>query len=94
MKLPEIEQRTEGGPDHKIIRGEDFFISYIKAGSGPTGDETALVSGDYTGDETKTYYILNGNWLEQYQNLVPKGYKSCKKLFDKNKKQYKSFWSN
>lgn len=70
-----------------VIRGKGFYISYIKAGSGPTGDETALV---YKGK----FYILNGDWQEEYKKLIPKGYKACKKLFDDNKKEYLNNWSD
>lgn len=69
------------------IDGDGFFISYVIAGSGPTGDETALVTDG-------EYYILNGNWLEEYRPLVKKGLKACKKLFDKEKKEHINFWSS
>lgn len=72
---------------NKVIEGKGFHISYARAGSGPTGDETALVKGE-------SYYILNGDWLERYRPLVPKGYKACKKLFDENKHLHQNFWSN
>lgn len=73
--------------EHKTIDGKGFFISYTRVGSGPTGDETALVKG-------YKYYILNGNWLDRYAKLIPKGYKACKKLFDDNKDEYLNFWSD
>lgn len=72
---------------NQVQKGKDFYISYAIAGSGPTGDETALV---YKGN----FYILNGDWREKYKKLIPKGYKACKKLFNDNKKEYKNFWSN
>lgn len=74
------------GQQDKII-GKGFFISYAIAGSGPTGDETALVKGN-------KFYILNGNWLKEYKPLVKKGYKECKEFFEQNKNEYQNFWSN
>jgi len=73
--------------ENEIQEGKGFFISYAVAGSGPTGDETAIVYKD-------KFYILNGDWREKYKKLIPKGYKACKKLFTDNKKEYLNFWSN
>ena len=70
-----------------VIKGKDFYISYAIAGSGPTGDETALVY-------KNKFYILNGDWRVKYKPLIKKGYKACKKLFDDNKDEYINFWSN
>lgn len=80
MNPDEIGQREK-------IDGKGFFISYAIAGSGPTGDETALV-------HKNNYYILNGDWREEYRPLVKKGYKACKALFDANKDEHLNFWSN
>lgn len=71
----------------EVIKGRGFFISYAMAGSGPTGDETALVKGE-------KFYILNGDWREQYRPLVKKGYKACKDLYDKEKEDHQNFWSD
>lgn len=73
--------------NREIIQGKGFWISYAQAGSGPTGDETALCNGS-------TFYILNGNWLEDYRPLVKKGYKECKKFFDEHAGKYINFWSD
>lgn len=96
MVKPKIEEVPAGGLNHRIIRGDGFYISYVMAFSGPTGDETALVDGNYNQNDglTNTYYILNGDWLKEYQELVPKGYKECKKFFNAHKKEYLNFWSN
>lgn len=69
--------------------GDGFFISYAMAGSGPTGDETALVKGN-----GEAYYILNGDWREKYRPLIFKGYAACKKLFNDNKEEHINFWSD
>ena len=92
MKTPKTVQKVllKNGIDfskHQVIKGKGFTISYAVAGSGPTGDETAIV---YKGK----YYILNGNWLKQYRPLVKKGYKACKALFNKNKEKHLNFLSS
>lgn len=75
-------------PDNnQVIRGKGFKISYAVAGSGPTGDETAIVY-------RKKFYILNGNWLKEYKPLVKRGYKACKAFFDSKKDKHLNFWSN
>jgi len=80
------EQKKELEDAGKIV-GTNFFISYAKAGAGPTGDETAIVIEGSNFLKNK-YYILNGNWLEQYRPLVTKGLKACKKLFNENKETH------
>lgn len=85
------ELRQGASPQREIIEGKDFYISYAVAGSGPTGDETALVR------ETKArrkFYILNGDWREQYRPLVKKGYRACKSFFDRHAPEHRNFWSD
>ncbi len=77
----------------ELITGKGFHISYAVAGSGPTGDETALVK-HLKGKDKYKFYILNGDWRTQYRPLVKLGYKACKELFDANKVTHLNFWSN
>ncbi len=87
-----------------IIEGKGFYISYALAGSGPTGDETALVrklkkpekvgTGAFTFTKDKEFFILNGDWRAEYAKLVPKGYMACKKFFNSKKDTHLNFWSN
>lgn len=78
----------------KRIEGKGFFISYAAAGSGPTGTETAIVHPNKKNGFGIEYWILNGDWTEEYERLVPKGYRACKKFFDSKKDEHGNFWSN
>jgi hypothetical protein len=76
------------GARNEVMRFEGFNISYnpepcigmgVMAG---TSDETAIVvnpSGD-----TK-FYILNGDFREDYKKLGPLGLKACLEFFAKNR---------
>ena len=78
-----------------ICEGEGFYVSFkrdlSKFGSFFDSDngqpETALVKGE-------KFFILNGDWRYQYEDLVPKGWKACKAFFDANSETKKSSWSN
>lgn len=89
MSVEEIARLGKEGKlgQQEKIDGKDFTISFAVTGSGPDGTETALI-------KDGKYYILNGNWIEQYRPLVAEGYKACKKLFDDNKDEHINFWSN
>lgn len=75
---------------------ETFFISYNPNTSntcgfgevfaGDTKDETALVKEDQ-------FYILNGDWREDYEKLIDKGFDECFKFYE-SKGEFKSSWSN
>lgn len=84
------EQKKELESRGKLV-GDGFFISYVVAGSGPTGDETALVKDNKT--KPSNFYILNGDWRKEYKPLIKKGYKECKKFFESKKKEHINFWS-
>jgi hypothetical protein len=73
------------------LEGKDFCISYAIGGSGPTGDETALV---VEKKDNTHFYILNGDWREDHAPLIGKGLKACLKLFKDNKDEYMNFWSD
>lgn len=90
MKTKEIIEKgiSEGFGQRDRIEGKGFLISFAFGGSGPTGTETALI-------KNSEYFILNGNWIEEYRPLVKKGYKACKEFFDKNNHgENENFWSN
>ena len=76
---------------NEVMRGKGFYISYAVAGSGPTGDETALVK--VTKGASK-FYILNGDWRKEYKPIIKKGYKACKAFFDAHKDEYLNTWSD
>lgn len=53
-------------------------------------EETALVKEG----EKYQFLILNGDFRKDYEKLIDKGYKECKKFYNKNKKKYQSIWSS
>ena len=53
--------------------------------------ETALVL--KTGNGKNIFYILNGDFRKEYEELFPKGFAACKKFYDRNKKKHRSNWS-
>lgn len=61
---------------NEIIKGKGFHISWNQLVG-----ETALVY-----RESK-FYILMGNYTQEYRPLVKKGYKACKKFFDDSVKK-------
>lgn len=77
-----------------ILKAEDFFISYnpnpggmISSFAGDDGSvETAIVKGE-------NYYILNGDFREEYEALVDEGFDVCYNFF-LSKPELKSSWSN
>lgn len=83
---------------NEVLDGDGFYISYqpdtaagpfgaFFSGNGETLDETALV-------KDGKFFILNGDWREQYAELVPNGWDACKSFFDKHADEHKSVWSN
>lgn len=81
-----------------MLKSEDgkFHISYnsnthtmISAFHGDgAGDETAIVD-----NVNSQYYILNGDWRKDYEQLIDKGFKACKDFFDAHQ-EHKSSWSS
>lgn len=76
-----------------IVQGIGFHISYnpntSTLGSGFQGDvldETAIVV-------SGKYYILNGNYLKEYQAIIDDGLAACMQVFHSNIKN-KSSWSD
>lgn len=68
-----------------LLEGEGFSISYAKN----PGAEIESFAATNGGDETALckdgkYFILNGDWREDYELLIAEGFSACKKFFDKN----------
>lgn len=95
MKWETIDQNS-------ILWGDGFYVSYLSDTSNISGfgslfagdggmDETAIVV--KIGDKTN-YYILNGDWRNQYENAVSDGLEACMNIFRKNNKEYGSGWSD
>lgn len=77
--LTKVPQWEYIGPNY-VLKGDGFHLSY---------NETAYIFGANYRDETAlikdgNYYILNGDWREDYKKLLAQGFEACKKFFDKN----------
>ena len=59
---------------------EDFYISYNFGDRNIYGcDTTAIVTGQY-----QHFYILDGNHLNKYKELLPRGLNACLEYFKNN----------
>lgn len=84
-----------------ILDGDGFFISYLPNSAnvggmgglfaGDTMQETAIVVKKDSGNK---YYILNGDWRKHYELLAPQGLEACMTLFNSEKEEHSSSWSN
>ena len=82
---------------NEVLEGKGFHISYNASpcvgmsswASDGGSDETALVN--HKGK--RVFYILNGDFRKQYEKLIDKGYKACKKFYNDNKEEFDSSWS-
>lgn len=84
---------------NELLSGEGFFISYQDFSNGFIGG----VGGVFGPDDGKSpetalckggkFYILNGNFKEEYEKLVPEGYEACYAFYKANIEN-KSSWSN
>jgi hypothetical protein len=74
-----------------ILDGDEFYISFQPAASLFFSDqgqqETALCKDD-------EFYILNGDWRDEYQNLLPQGFDKCLEFFNFKKDKHGSSWSS
>lgn len=82
-----------GGTNY-VLTGDGFFISYnpmVAPGfsvfaADDDSPETALCKGG-------TYYILNGDFRDEYERLLPQGFDVCLAFFLVNKGEHGSSWS-
>ena len=63
----------------------NYMVSIFDSDMG--GDETALCNG-------QNFYILNGDFRKDYEELIEKGFDACKEFFDSKKEEYISSWSD
>lgn len=75
---------TQAGPFNVTLKGEGFFVSFNEG-----LNETALVV--KRNGERKTL-VLNGDFRELFELLVPKGLEACLAAFHRNE-EFKSKWS-
>lgn len=90
--------KWQSSPDqpNEILDCGGFYVSYnpntflrgkLFAGDGEDGRETALISPDHR------YYILNGDFREQYFALAPDGFDACFTFF-KARNEHSSWTSD
>jgi|GEM_PF-3904192 len=70
------------------IYGDGFYVSYANGRDifGDWMNETAL----YDGDEWR---ILEGNWLDEYEPLVPRGLAACIEFYESKSGEFRSGYS-
>ena len=78
-----------------VLPGDEFHVSYNPSAGGGIG----MFSSDNDGAETALvkkpeYFILNGDWREQYEEVIDQGFDACMEVYKKNKKNYGSSWSS
>lgn len=88
-----IEFKQNPFGDNAIAKGEGFAISYNPCPAPGTpfasdtgGPETAIVYGS-------KYYVLNGDFREEYKALIPFGVQACINFF-LDRPALHSSWSN
>lgn len=94
---PKANWRPTGGiSGNVVLDGGDFSISFASAAGlrrmgalfdGDGSDETALIS------PKGEFFILNGDYRESYEQLVPEGYDACKRFYDQQAAHAQSSWS-
>jgi hypothetical protein len=88
-----------------LLEGDGFYISYNPDTSGghlltdfanmlggnlTDGEETALVQQT---KERNIYHILTGDFRDDYEKLVGKGWKACYAFFKSKRKDHGNNWS-
>jgi len=69
-------------PPNKVLNDSPdalFYVSYLSDEGWYGSDTTALVVG-----QMQRFYILNGDFREQYSELIPQGFKACYDFFKDN----------
>ena len=79
-----------------VLRGKGFFISF-RNGMLPVPAGLAFFASDDGKHETALvkdgqFFILNGDYRQDYEKLIDSGWTSCKEFFDKHS-NHKSSWS-
>ena len=83
------------GAKNLTLDGDGFYISYNSGESllGPdtTNGETAICLKESS--VANPFYILNGDFRKEYEELVPKGLEACMEFF-KSQSDKISSWSH
>lgn len=82
--------------NNSVLNSADkkFYISFNESpcsgipgwGSDHGGEETALCF-------NSSYLILNGDFREEYENVIDEGLDACKDVYNKHKNTHRSSWS-
>jgi hypothetical protein len=80
---------------NQVLDGDGFYISFVAC----TRSVIGMFDGDDGGAETALvkngkFYILNGDWREQYEGAVNDGFDACFAIYTTHKDTNKSSWSN
>jgi len=86
-------KKNEHGTNY-LLQGRNFYISYQPNAFNGIG----MFRADNNSAETALckdgkFFILNGDFRKQYEELFPKGYRALKKFYNDNI-NLKSSWSN
>jgi len=71
-----------------VLYCSGFHISFNPCPRDTKWAETALVL--ETEDDMNEYYILNGDWRNEYEKLAPLGWDACFKFFKDNEEDFKA----
>ncbi len=96
--------KWEQGPTaNETLQGEGFYISYNPNPSAAPGMEIWSMFGDNTKEETALcfndkgrdkFLVLNGDFRNQYAELVPQGLQACIDLYFANPERHSEWSSN
>ncbi len=94
--MADWKERNFMGNTNWVLTGKGFYISYNSDlgagfmgsffGSDDGGPETALC-------KNGAFHILNGDYRNQYEKLVPLGWDACKKFYNQQSAHADSSWS-
>lgn len=94
-------------PLNSVLQGKGFYVSYNPSTSGKfnegltelatilgskglkNGEETALVQEGMA----NTFYILTGDFREEYEQLIDEGFDACLEFFRSMKSEFGNSWS-
>lgn len=81
----------------KRLDGDGFYVSYAETwrmGGFMAGDGDGIETALRRLDGRDGWMILNGDYREQYEKLVPQGYDACKRFYDQQSAHADSSWSS
>ena len=79
-----------------VLECESFYISYNPSLGHVLGSSFApdTCDGETALCKDRKFYILNGDYRKQYEELFPKGFEACYDFFKQQSKDKVSSWSN